>query len=143
MSELRFSATISDQCRIVPDALTVWLASLSELRGQRVDVIVKRHRETRTSAQNRLLWGHVYAEAVADGVDLVDTETGLPVFRTSEDVHGFAKLALLRRPVTTNRGTIDLLGTTTTLTTEEFSNYIELLCAKLASLGVYIPQVGA
>ena len=97
---------------------------------------------TRTVAQNRLLWA-TYGDAVAEGVELVELATGLPVFRSSEDVHGFAKLNLLRRPVMTNRGEINLLGTTTTLSTEEFSRYVEMLCAKLASYGVYIPPRGA
>lgn len=116
-------------------------AFLFGLKGRRVVETIKRERVTRTVEQNRLLWA-TYGEVVAEGVELVELATGLPVFQTSEDVHNFAKLALLRKPVMTNRGEVNLLGSTTTLSTEEFSKYIDLLCAKLATLGVYIPPMG-
>lgn len=139
MAEQRFGAVIDGLGRIRPDQQEAYAALLQSLIGKRVNVEIRRERNTRTAAQNKLIWGHVYAEAVAEGVELVELATGLPVFKTSEDVHGFAKLNLLRRPVLTNRGEINLLGTTTTLTTDEFSKYVELLCAKLAGYGIYIP----
>jgi hypothetical protein len=114
---------------------------LRALAGKRLRVEVKRAVNTRSIEQNRLLW-LTYGDAVGEAVDFVELETGQPVFKTSDDVHAFAKLALLRRPVMTNRGEIDLLGTTTTLTTTEFSEYIERLAAKLAKYGVLLPQRG-
>lgn len=138
----RFTAQVDGLGRLRFDAPEAWAALLQQLKGKRVRVELRRERETRTAAQNRYLWGHVYAEAVAEGVELVELATGLPVFQSSEDVHSFAKLNLLRRPVLTNRGEINLLGTTTTLNTKEFHDYVELLCAKLASYGIYIPPAG-
>lgn len=139
MSEQRFGATVDGLGRLRPDSPEAWAALLHSLIGKRIVVTVKRERDTRTAQQNRHLWGHVYAEAVAEGVDLVELATGKPVFQSSEDVHAWAKLNFLRRPVETNRGTLNLLGTTTILTTEEFSRYVELVCGTLAKLGVYIP----
>ena len=139
MSEQRFGAEVDGLGRLRPDNPEAYAALLQALKGKRVVVTIKRERDTRTAAQNAHLWGHVYSEAVAEGVELVELETGAPVFRTLEDVHGFAKLNLLRRPVMTNRGEINLLGTTTTLTPAEFSEYVERLVAKLAGYGVYIP----
>lgn len=140
MSELRFPAVIDGLGRLKFDAPELRQNELSRLVGKRVVEIVKREVLTRTIKQNNLQWA-VYGEAVAEGVELVELATGLPVFQTSDDVHGFAKLNLLRKPVQTNRGEINLLGTTTTLSTTEHSLYIEMLCAKLASYGVYIPPM--
>lgn len=136
---VRLSATVDGLGRLRWDEPEQSVACLRALSGMRVVVEVKRVRDTRTIAQNRLLW-HTYGEAVAEGVELVELASGKPVFQSSEDVHGWAKFLLLRRPVMTNRGELNLLGTTTTLSTDEFSKYVELLVAKLANLGVYIPQ---
>lgn len=141
MSGLRFGGLVDGLGRIKYDEPELRAAELIQLAGKRISETIVRERVTRSIEQNNLLW-HTYGEAVAEGVELIELASGLPVFRTSEDVHGFAKLNLLRRPVMTNRGEINLLGTTTTLSTDEFSNYVEMLCAKLAQYGVYIPPVG-
>lgn len=138
MSELIFPATLDGLGRIRWDEPELAAAELSKLAGKRVTVKVTRERLTRTIEQNRFLWA-TYGDAVAEAVDLVEVESGSPVFRTREDVHGFAKLLLLRRPVMTNMGEINLLGSTTTLSTAEFSTYVEMLIAKLAQYGVRIP----
>ena len=144
MSEpLRFPGTADGLGRFKPDEPEVRANELRKLQGKRLVETIVRERSTRSIEQNKLLWGGVYSEAVAEGVELVELASGLPVFQTSEDVHGFAKLMLLRRPVMTNRGELNLLGTTTTLSTDEFSTYIEMLCAKLANLGIYIPPAGS
>ena len=138
-AEQRFSGVVDGLGRFRADS-EAYSALLHSLAGKRVHVEVRRERVTRTVEQNRLLWA-TYESAVAEGVELVELATGEPVFQTSEDVHAFAKMTLLRRPVMTNRGEINLLGTTTTLTTAEFSEFIERLVAKLAQFGVYIPPV--
>lgn len=115
---------------------------IARLAGKplRVEIALFRHR--RSDAQNRMGWGHVYKEAVADAADWIISETGLPVFQTRDDVHRFGKLHLLVKPTMTNRGMVDLLGTTTELDTAEYNEYIERLCAKLAQNGVYVPPIG-
>lgn len=138
MSEQRFGAEVDGLGRLRHDSPEAYAALLQALKGKRVAVTIKRERDTRTAQQNRLLWS-VYGEAVAEGVDLIELATGQPVFKCAEDVHAWAKLNFLRRPVETNHGTLNLLGTTTTLSTEEFSRYVELVCGTLAKLGVYIP----
>jgi hypothetical protein len=139
---LIFPATADAIGRLRFDAPELAAVELSRLAGKPLSVMVKRAFANRSDAQNRLLWGHVYAEAVADGIELVELATGEPVFKTRDDVHNFGKVNLLTRPVETNRGLINLLGTTTTLTTAEFSEYIERLCVKLAGFGIYIPPIG-
>jgi hypothetical protein len=138
---LRFPARVDGLGRLVFDAPELRTMELSRLAGRRVVEVVKREVLTRTIEDNRALWGD-YAEAVAEGPDLVDLGTGQPVFMTSEEVHGWAKLMFLRRPVETNRGRIDLLGTTTTLTRDELREYRNLLVAKLAGYGVYVRPAG-
>lgn len=128
--------------RIRWEAPEVVANELAKLAGRPMRAELKRAVNTRSIEQNKALWW-MYGEAVADGVSFVELETGQPVFKTREDVHGFGKLNLLRRPVMTNRGEIDLLGTTTLLTVQEFSEYMERLVAKLANYGVYIPPFGS
>jgi hypothetical protein len=139
---IQLGATVDGLGRLKPDDAGAWAVALKGLEGKRVVVEIKRERNTRTLAQNKLLWGHVYTEAVAESADWCEIETGAHVFRTVEDVHGWAKLNFLRRPVRTTRGDLDLLGTTTRLTAEEFSRYVEHVVAKLAGFGVYIPPSG-
>lgn len=140
-SDLRFPATVDGLGRMHFDSPEVRIAELSRLAGKRVVETIVRERLTRSIEQNKMLWA-TYGEAVAWGADLVELATGEPVFQSSSDVHAFAKLNLLRRPVMTNRGEISLLGTTTTLSTGEFSAYVELLVAKLAEYGVFVPPMG-
>ncbi len=83
MSELRFSATISDQCRIVPDALTVWLASLSELRGQAVVVTITKPKKARSLQANRYYWGCV-VPIFQEVWSLPRTRAGLPPYDRDE-----------------------------------------------------------
>ncbi len=139
MSELIFPASLDGLGRIRYDEPELVAAELRRLAGKRVVVQVKRERLTRTIEQNKYMWG-VYGDAVAEGVELIELATGSPVFQTREDVHGWAKLMLLRRPVMTSKGELNLLGTTTTLSTEEHARYMEMLIAKLANLGIYIPE---
>jgi hypothetical protein len=142
MSEpLLFGASVDGLGRLKFDAPELRQHALAQLAGKRVVEHIKRERLTRTIQQNRLQWA-TYGEAVAYGVELVEVESGQPVFQTSDDVHGFAKLLLLRNPVMTNRGEINLLGSTTKLSTTEHSQYIEMLCARLAQYGVYVPPMG-
>jgi len=135
---LLFAASVDGLGRLKFDAPELRQHALAQLAGKRVVEHIKRERLTRSVEQNRALWG-VYGDAVAEGVELVELSSGQPVFRTSEDVHNWAKFLLLRRPVMTRMGEVNLVGTTTTLSTEEFSKYIELLVAKLAQYGVFIP----
>jgi hypothetical protein len=139
MSELRFPATIDGLGRLKFDEPELVANELRKLAGKRVVVDVKRERLTRSIEQNRLLWS-IHGEAVADSADWVVLATGQPVFENRDAVHGFAKANLLLKPTLTNRGEVNLLGSTTTLSTTEFSKYIELLCAKLAQYGVNIPE---
>ena len=138
---LLFQATADAIGRLRWDTPEIVAAELSKLAGKKLRVEIKRAVSTRSIEQNSYMWA-VYGEAVANGDSLIDVRTGLPVFQSRDDVHGFAKLNLLRRPVITNMGEINLLGSTTTLNSEEHAYYMERLVAELAGLGVYIPPFG-
>lgn len=142
MSALIYQGTADAIGRIRYDTPEIAAAEISRLAGKRLTIEIKKERILRTQQQNKALWGHVYAEAVAESVELVDLGTGLQVFQCREDVHGFAKRLLLSAPKETKFGMIHLLGSTTTLSTDEFQDYTEALCAKLAGYGVYIPPIG-
>lgn len=59
MTEVRLSASVSDECKLVPMAASVWLASLSALRGKRVVVTIATERVARSLRANRYWWGLV------------------------------------------------------------------------------------
>lgn len=134
-----YRATITDSGLIVFEHEPIVRRELAALAGKTVNVQVSKFRRTRTIEQNSLLWWS-YGEALGEAVDLVELRTGLPVFKTRRQLHDTAKMWLLRKPVETNRGTLDLLGTTTTLNTQEFSDYLERFAAKMADLGVSVPS---
>jgi hypothetical protein len=142
MSALIYPAGIDGIGRIRFDTPELVAAELSQLAGKRVTVRITREQLKRSAEQNAFLWAHVYTEAVAEGVELIELASGLPVFKKREDVHNFGKLNLLSKPVLTNRGELNLLGTTTTLSVSEFSEYIDRLVAKLAQYGICIPEMG-
>jgi hypothetical protein len=141
VADLLHPGAVDQRGRFCPDRGDLFTAELASLSGKRVVLWLKQERTTRSLAQNRYMWA-VYGEAVAESVDLVELATGLPVFKDRAAVHGFAKLNLLKHPVMTNRGEINLLGTTTTLSTGEHATYTEALFAKLAFYGVEIPEYG-
>lgn len=132
--------------RIKYDEPELAATELSRYAGKYVRVEVVWQRNTRSLAQNAMGWGHVYREAVAEAADwLILDATGAPVrpvFRSRNDVHNFAKANLLLAPTPTTRGMVPLMGSTTELTTSEYSEYIERLCALLAQKGVKIPPAG-
>ena len=59
MAELRFAATVSAECKLVPEAPATWAASLSELRGQPVVVTITKPKKQRSLQANRYYFGCV------------------------------------------------------------------------------------
>ena len=51
MPEIKLTATVDPSGKLVPDAPTVWLASLRELAGKRVRVAISTERKMKTTGQ--------------------------------------------------------------------------------------------
>lgn len=93
-----------------PELLNKWLVQLNE---QKVEVIIRKRKNTRSNQQNKYLWGVVY--------QLISNETGMDV----EEVHNFFKIKYLKKYV----GKFLTVGSTTKLSTTEFNNYIDSICS--------------
>jgi len=105
-----------------PDRYHLWLGSLE---GQQVEVVVRKAVSKRTIDQNALLWK--YYELIAD-------ETGDDV----DSIHEFLKRKLLPPQfIKTKWGEAKIPASTTTLSTIEFSQYLDRINALT---GVPIPS---
>jgi len=137
--------------RLLPTDASRWLATLGELVGQPVRVTLTRQKAARSAAMNRLLWGPVYGDILA-GLRQLAVEAGERCpFASKDDLHSAMKYLILGSTVTSvprrragavRWDTIELPSTTTKLTSEQFSAYIEGCCRWAAERGVYVRQPG-
>ena len=108
-----------------PEQLVVRLASLE---GKRVEVIVRKETKTRTSQQNRYLFGVVYA--------IISDCTGYD----PEQVHDAMKVKFASKHL--DNGLV-ITERTSKMTTERMTQYIDDIKRWAAEfLGCYIPDAG-
>lgn len=103
-----------------------FLASLLALRNKTVEVEVRKYRRSRTIQQNKFYFGVV--------LPILADHTGY----SADEMHDALKLKFLL-----DRERNDELPTvksTTSLTTQEFIEYIEAIRLLAAEMGVYIPE---
>lgn len=102
---------------------------LSKLPVQIVEV--KDFKKTRTNPQNSYLWGVVY-KTISD-------ETGY----SCNELHELFKNSFLphkHKLITIGDKSVRIMPSTTALKTDEFNEYIELICRYAAeTIGCYIP----
>jgi hypothetical protein len=108
---------------------------LTTLRNVTVEVVVRKHKSTRSDLQNRWYWGQV--------MHLISEHTG----HTPEEIHEYCKARFLPKHVALCDGNGVVIddrvvgGSTTQLTTAEMADYCEAIRAfALESLGVAIPD---
>lgn len=103
---------------------------LTTLEGQEIRIVVKRKRfKARSLNQNAWYWGAILPE--------IAKHTG----HTPEDLHEiYKKMFLPKRFTVYHDQEIELLPTTTTLTTAEFGEYIERIRGDAAEMGIVIPD---
>jgi hypothetical protein len=123
----------------MPDTKARWYAALNRHAGKGpLRVVLSRVSERRSSIQNRLLW-YVYRQ-VLEGLRELALEAGeTSPFRDEDDVHEAMKHLFLG--VTVRRfkgGEIEILPSTTTLDTFQFSRYVNNVVAWAAKHGVYV-----
>lgn len=108
-------------------ARTAYLALLSRLEGQEVDVELRKHRDRRTTDQNKYYWWIM---------NFVSAETG----HTPDDLHEFYKHKFLAPKIEILGETSFGYVTSTKLDTKEFTDYIEQIRQFMQDFGIYIPQ---
>lgn len=106
-----------------------WEAFKRTLKDGRYKLIVKPMKQQRTLDQNSYYWG-VVLPTIAD-------ETGHDV----NELHDIFKQRFLqRKTVTFNNKDYEVTGSSTDLSTQEFSEYIERIKAEMALFEIIIPE---
>ena len=96
--------------------------------GTEIQVTASKRRKDRTMPQNAYYFGVV--------VHLIAEHTG----HTSEEVHEVLKRKFLKRQIITYRGReYAVPGSTATLSTVEFGEYLDRCIAEAGELGIVIP----
>ena len=107
------------------NAFEIWVGSLI---GE-VEVIVRKQRKNRTTPQNEYYWGVV--------LPIIAKETG----HTKEELHEIFKRMFLTAQTLQYRGKeIRIPGSTATLNTKEFGEYLEKVFVEAGELGLIIPE---
>lgn len=115
--------------KFIPSDAVSYFSALSRMDGNKVSVMVEPFREARTTAQNRYYWG-VVLKIPAEYTGNSDTV-----------IHD----AMRARHLCDNPGEpVQIIHSTTDLTTDEFSKYIELIKRDAADglfgASLYIPD---
>lgn len=114
----------------ISDKEGMWSEVLSRLKDGRI-LITFTDKATRSSAQNRYLHGVAY-KAISE-------TTGY----TTEEVHEICKAKFLAHTIHIGEEDMDIPKSTTKLTTDEFSEYVEAIKRWAAeTLDCYIPDAG-
>jgi hypothetical protein len=127
--------------RCKPFPVSRWYAHLGRLVGQTIKLTVTRQKGKRSSQQNKYLWACVY-EDYLNGLKERAADVGMVLpFRTKDDLHHHLKAKYIGLPVADFDGEeVHLDPTTTVLTTEQFSLYIEAIKSEAARRGIYIRE---
>lgn len=138
---LTYTGRTDEQGRIdLPKRVRLEIAQ--SFAGHRVEVVIKRARKQRSSAQNAYYWGVVVPYVLRAFIDL-----GNPLTEGNKDdhelIHQFLKDRFLRNgeQITDADGVVyDLSSSTTRATTVEFMEYIDRIISFAAeSLNCAIP----
>jgi hypothetical protein len=122
-----------------PGTAAQWNAVLARHAGKgQVCVTLSRIHERRSSAQNRMLWA-IYTQVLA-GLRELAAEVGERCpFKTTEELHGAFKYLFLGTSVVKVAGSeMELPATTTKLTVEQFSSYVEQVIKWAGERKIYI-----
>jgi hypothetical protein len=128
----RFSATVTPQGALLHSEPIKWAIMLSRLKGKRVWVSVTPEKQLRNLSQNAYLW--VIYEAIAEWSG-----------HESEEIHEAMKgMFLPKRPLGMpgDKPALTAIGSTTTLTVPEFSEYVDKVKRWAASQGCVVPEIG-
>ena len=121
----KFTGRVNEAGKIELNQPDRFRAYLETFRGQQIDLLIRRHRRTRSNNQNRYYWGVV--------VSILAESFGY----SPDEMHNALAWRFLRLD---DRPELPTVRSTTTLTTGEFERYLEAV-RTWASIeqGVFIP----
>lgn len=123
-----FFATVEEDLTLRFLNVAAWKTHLLKFKGKTVQVTAENLRKVRSTEQNAYYWG-VVVRMIADHCG----------YRTAEEVQGVHEE--LRRKFLTGHGPLSVTPSTASLSTEEFSEYVEAVRRWAADeLGIYIPD---
>lgn len=122
-----FAATVNEGGRLAIEQPSAFRAYVSRLKGKRVEVIVRRYLEQRTSEANRYYWGIV--------VPILAEELGYE----KQEAHEVLAMRFLRIEDCPITGAPRRKRTPDT-DTKEFSDYTDSCIRLAAELGIHIPS---
>ena len=124
MKSIKLPATIANG-GIIPENMRNYINAMKIYDGQKVVIMIAKPTKDRTLPQNKYLWSVPYK--------MISDETGNDV----DSVHHYMAGMFLAHKTA---GPIPAVRSTTTLTTVEFSEYIEVIIRWAAEfLNLYIP----
>ena len=125
MKELQYFATVTDAGKIsVPRRMEQEVGE--KFKGQRIEIIFRKKKKLRSSAQNRYYWGVVIPYILEAFIELGnDLQEGSP--EHTQLIHDFLKRRFLpaRMVADANSETIELAPSTAGLSTTEMMEYID------------------
>jgi hypothetical protein len=104
--------------------------------GRAYDVEIREHKPRRSDEQNRYLWGVVYPAILANAGGALDGWD-------SEDLHEYCLGEFFgwERLDGLGRAKVRPIRRSSRLNKQEFSNFLEFICRRMAQHGIVIPQV--
>ena len=110
--------------KLIPENIYYYKAVIERFEGKEIELTIKEWKDSRTLAQNRLLWAYY---------SLLESETG----DLAINLHEYFKRTLIPPKFIEVQGvTIKIPGSTTKLSKKEFSEYI----MKMESItGIHFP----
>ena len=114
--------------KLILDSPRYWQGMVGMFNDAKVRIVLEKMRGTRTNRQNRYYWG------VA--LELIAHHTGyLP-----EDVHEIMRARFLKKKRIWRGGEMAVLQSTSDLTSDEFTQYIEQVRQEAAEMEIEIPD---
>lgn len=114
--------------KIILDNPNRYLVQISRLEGQRIEVVLRKQKETRSDNQNKYMWGVVY--------EILSEQLGY----STEEIHEIMKYKFLRATMGGGGQVYELVKSTTKLSTTEMETYLENIRRfASAELNCYIP----
>lgn len=126
MKDLSFHGEVK-QGRIKYDSPAKYLVLLSSLEGKRIELTIRKERNSRTLSQNAYYWG-VVIEILAENYGY-----------EPEEMHEALKFKFLK---THDDSELVTVRSTTKLSTVEFGDYLDRIMRWAAQEGIYIPSAG-
>ena len=98
-----------------------WKEWIKSLEGKKLEIVVKEWKETRSNAQNRLMWSWF---------QILEDDSGQP----KEDYHDYFKKQFLCRVIKIRGKLEKVVGSTAILNTKEMSEHLEKIREAAATL---------